>query len=140
MVTRIVATWYQLGQDEDFPDVNFSANTDDATGPCYPGSILSELLVTCTVNQFIDVQADHNVVARNISREAITLLKNEDAVLPLSTASSLTVFGLDARVNPDGPNSCNQHACNSDGVLGMGWGSGKSFVLWGSLNHTPTRC
>jgi beta-glucosidase len=29
MVTRIFAAWYKLGQDEDFPDVNFSQLTQD---------------------------------------------------------------------------------------------------------------
>jgi hypothetical protein len=34
MATRIVATWYQLGQDQDYPLPNFSANTAAATGLC----------------------------------------------------------------------------------------------------------
>ncbi|RDL40699.1 Beta-glucosidase [Venustampulla echinocandica] len=120
MVTRIVATWYQFGQDQDYPLPNFSANTDQPTGPCYPAALISP---TCATNQYVNVQADHAIVARNVSREGITLLKNFNNTLPLSTAATLKVFGSDAQNNPDGINSCNQRACNK-GVLGMGWGSG----------------
>ncbi|KAH8595848.1 glycoside hydrolase superfamily [Bisporella sp. PMI_857] len=120
MVTRIVAAWYQLGQDKDRPEPNFSANTADATGPCYPGALFSP---TCVVNEYVNVQSNHKIIARNVSREGVTLLKNTNKVLPLSTTGSFKVFGDGARVNPDGANACNQRSCNK-GVLGMGWGSG----------------
>ena len=119
-VTRIVATWYQFGQDQDYPLPNFSANTDDPTGPCYPAALISP---TCVTNQYVNVQADHHIVARNVSREAITLLKNSNKTLPLSTSAVLKVFGTDAENNPNGINSCSERACDT-GVLGMGWGSG----------------
>lgn len=119
-VTRIVATWYQFGQDQDYPPPNFSANTDDPTGPCYPAALISP---TCVTNEYVNVQADHYIVARNVSREAITLLKNTNNTLPLSTSAVLKVFGTDAENNPNGINSCNERACD-EGVLAMGWGSG----------------
>lgn len=109
-----------MGQDQDFPLPNFSANTADPTGPCYPAALFSP---TCFVNQYVNVQADHATVARNVSREAITMLKNANNTLPLSTQAVLKVLGSDAQNNPDGINSCNQRGCNK-GVLGMGWGSG----------------
>ncbi|KAH6720031.1 glycoside hydrolase family 3 protein [Leptodontidium sp. 2 PMI_412] len=121
MVTRVVATWYQLGQDsKDFPKPNFSANTADASGPCYPGALFSP---TCVVNEYVNVQANHATVAREVAREAITVLKNDNETLPLSSKSVLKIFGTDAQKNPDGINSCNQRSCNK-GTLGMGWGSG----------------
>lgn len=137
MVTRIVATWYQFGQDQDYPLPNFSSNTDDATGLCYPGALFSP---TCVTNQYVDVQGDHAVVARNVSREAITLLKNTNNTLPLQTTASLKVFGTDAENNPDGINACSQRACDT-GVLGMGWGSGQQFhpyiyfLMWSNMNR-----
>jgi len=120
MVTRIVAAWYQFGQDQDHPLPNFSANTADPTGPCYPGALFSP---TCVTNQYVNVQADHKNVARNVARESITMLKNTNNTLPLSTSAVLKVFGSHAQSNPDGINACNQRSCNK-GVLGMGWGSG----------------
>src|SRR6266536_3178473 len=121
MVTRIVATWYQLGQDQNYPPPNFSANTAAATGLCYPGALFSP---TCETNEYVDVQADHATVARETAREGITLLKNVNHTLPLSTSASLKILGSDAQNNPDGINACTDRSCNR-GVLGMGWGSGE---------------
>lgn len=121
MATRIVAAWYQMGQDKNYPLPNFSSWSTSATDKCYPGALFSP---QCTVNQFIDVQANHKLVARDVAREGITLLKNSGNVLPLSSKASLKVFGSDAQTNPDGPNACTDRQCNK-GVLGMGWGSGK---------------
>ncbi|EAW06676.1 beta-glucosidase [Aspergillus clavatus NRRL 1] len=122
MVTRIVATWYKFGQDKNYPLPNFSMNTQDAKGPLYPGALFSPSGV---VNQYVDVQGDHHVTARAIARDAITLLKNEDNILPLQGNDSLKVFGSDVGGNPGGLNSCNDQGCNK-GVLTMGWGSGTS--------------
>lgn len=120
MATRIVAAWYQMGQDKNYTVPNFSSNTHDRTGPLYPAAVLSPSGV---VNQYVNVQADHYKIARQVAQDAITLLKNDDSLLPLSTTRKLSVFGTDAQVNPDGPNACGNRACNK-GTLGMGWGSG----------------
>ena len=120
MATRIAAAWYQMGQDKDYPPPNFSSNTHDRTGLLYPAAVLSPIGV---VNYYVNVQADHYKVARQVAQDAITLLKNDDSLLPLSTSQKLSVFGTDAQVNPDGPNACGNRACNK-GTLGMGWGSG----------------
>nr|ATQ35956.1 beta-glucosidase [Talaromyces piceae] len=122
MVTRIVATWYKMGQDRDYPLPNFSTNTEDATGPLYPGALFSPSGV---VNRFVDVQADHNIVARSVARDAITLLKNTNNTLPLARDATLKIFGTDAGPNSGGLNSCSDQGCNN-GVLTMGWGSGTS--------------
>jgi hypothetical protein len=100
-----ITQWYQFGQDQDYPLPNFSANTVDPTGLCYPAALFSP---TCVTNQYVNVQADHFKVARNVSREAITLLKNINNTLPLSTSAVLKIFGSDAENNPTGPNACNE--------------------------------
>ncbi|KAL2814484.1 putative beta-glucosidase F [Aspergillus granulosus] len=122
MVTRILAVWFKMGQDQDYPLPSFSSNTEDAKGLLYPGAVFSPIGV---VNQFINVQADHNITARAVARDAITLLKNEDSLLPLSRNDSLKIFGTDAGPDPQGLNSCADKGCNR-GVLTMGWGSGTS--------------
>lgn len=121
-VTRILAAYYQLGQDQNYPRPNFDTNTQDAEGPLYPGALISPRGI---VNEFVDVQADHAIVAREVARDAITLLKNENNTLPLSRNSTLKIFGTDAEKNPDGINSCADQGCNK-GTLGMGWGSGSA--------------
>ncbi|KAI1876458.1 hypothetical protein JX265_003984 [Neoarthrinium moseri] len=122
MATRIVATWYKMGQDKDYPRPNFSSNTRDREGPCYPSALISP---TCVVNQYVNVQADHKVVAKQVAQEAITLLKNNGSFLPISTSAHLSVFGTDAQADSQGINSCTDKSCNR-GLLGMGWGSGSA--------------
>lgn len=99
---------------------NFSTNTKKEKGLLYPGAVFSPSGV---VNQFVDVTGNHNVTARAVAREAITLLKNDMDILPLRRNNSLKVFGTDAGGNPKGLNSCADAGCNK-GVLTMGWGSG----------------
>ncbi|OAA56395.1 beta-glucosidase 2 precursor [Cordyceps fumosorosea ARSEF 2679] len=123
MATRIAATWYQMGQDQGYPATNFHYNTRDTVGALYPAA-WPESPIT-VVNENIDVRADHHLVARQVAQDAITLLKNDGGLLPLSKERSIKVFGTDAAKNPDGPNACPDRNCNK-GTLGQGWGSGTS--------------
>ncbi|KAL2023883.1 hypothetical protein VTK56DRAFT_660 [Thermocarpiscus australiensis] len=120
MATRVAAAWYKMGQDKDHPRPNFSSNTREKNGLLYPAALLFPI---GQVNWFVNVQADHYLIARQVAQDAITLLKNEDGFLPLLTSRKLSVFGTDAQANPAGPNACANRACNT-GTLGMGWGSG----------------
>ncbi|KAI9493635.1 glycoside hydrolase superfamily [Zychaea mexicana] len=105
MTTRIVATYYKMGQDKDFPEtaVNF---------------------VNRTMALEVFVQADHHKHVRSMGAAGTVLLKN-DGVLPLSIDSidTLALIGSDASDDPNGPNSCVSRGC-SNGTLAMGWGSG----------------
>lgn len=121
-VTRILAAYFQMGQDQGYPRPNFDTNTLNAEGPLYPGLLASPRGV---VNQFVNVQGNHAEVARKVARDAITMLKNADDFLPLPQKATLKVFGTDAEKNPDGINSCADQGCNK-GTLGMGWGSGSA--------------
>ncbi|KAK4076063.1 CAZyme family GH3 [Trichoderma harzianum] len=119
--TRILAAWYKMGQDQGFPATNFDTNSGAAVNQLYPAAWpFSPSGVT---NEFVQVQADHDVVARQISQDAITMLKNDGGILPLSPSQHIKVFGTDAQKNPDGINSCTDRNCNK-GTLGQGWGSG----------------
>lgn len=69
------------------------------------------------------MREDHATVALQVAQDAITLLKNDDDLLPLSTESNIFLFGTGQEVNPDGANACVDRSCNT-GTLGMGWGSG----------------
>ncbi|KAL3495504.1 putative beta-glucosidase E [Aspergillus germanicus] len=139
MVTRIVAAWYQLGQDswerpapEGEGGPNFSSWTDDEYGLMYPGSPGDES--AALVNKFIDAQGSgedaHSIIARKVATEGIVLVKNVDGFLPLSREPKANadrpyrvgVYGDDAGP-AEGPNVCKDRGCNS-GTLAMGWGSG----------------
>lgn len=147
MVTRIVASWYQLGQDswpKSPPDgdggPNFSSWTDDETGLLHPGS---DDNITGVVNQFVHAgdqgNFSHSALSRRIAAEGMVLLKNDDAILPLDRSGHpvsrldpdaargrrrrIAVFGDDAFPNKNGPNACADRAC-WQGTLASGWGSG----------------
>ncbi|KAF2669413.1 hypothetical protein BT63DRAFT_446947 [Microthyrium microscopicum] len=141
MATRVVAAWYQMGQDTD-PKLkdgpNFSSWTNQTIGLIHAGS---DDQTKGVVNKFVNVQGEgvtfHSTVARNVAIEGIVLLKNTDNFLPLNrngtsqasttntTASGINVgiFGSDAFPDPNGPNSCTDRAC-MDWTIGSGWGSG----------------
>ncbi|KAL5045586.1 putative beta-glucosidase L [Aspergillus fruticulosus] len=104
MVTRILAAWYLVGQDQGHPPVAFSS---------WNGGAASVNVTT----------PEHGDLARTIARDSIVLLKNTNASLPLGSLASLAVIGSDAIVNPDGANACADRGCNK-GTLAQGWGSG----------------
>ena len=125
MATRILASWYLLGQDSpDYPTTNFNAfhSLDEAT------------------NEHIDVQDDHGELVREIDRSSIVLLKNVNGALPLKKPRKLVLIGSDAApAHVAGPNGFSDQAGvvsaltgpngfsdqgGVDGVLAVGWGSG----------------
>ncbi|KFA60338.1 hypothetical protein S40285_06032 [Stachybotrys chlorohalonatus IBT 40285] len=95
MVTRILAGWYLMGQDGDYPPVNLDA----------------------------DVRANHRTNVRATAADGTVLLKNVDGILPLSTPASIAVIGDGAVIGEHATNGCPDKGC-TDGALGMGWGSG----------------
>lgn len=139
MVTRIVAAWYQMGQDDTskYPEgPNFSSWTDDKIGLLHNAS---DDTTTAVVNKFVDVQGKgkdfHGLLVREIGAEAVVLLKNEDDILPLSPQGlpvktkeggdrkyRVGIFGDDAGPGR-GMNVCPDQNCN-EGTLASGWGSG----------------
>lgn len=91
MVTRIMASYYKLGQDQDYPELNIDYNSPDAPG-----------------NGHVDVRGDHANVIRQIGGASTVLLKNEGNILPLKAEScgQIGVFGSDAGPDPNGLNAC----------------------------------
>ncbi|CRK20792.1 hypothetical protein BN1723_012153 [Verticillium longisporum] len=87
MTTRIVATWLKFGQDEGFPKVNFHLLSSDAVGDLYQAAW--PFSPRGVINEFVQVQADHNLVAREVAQDAITLLKNNGSLLPIATSRSI---------------------------------------------------
>lgn len=138
MVTRIVAAWYQFGQDDtnrfDPDGPNFSSWTDDEYGAEAPGSPTEQESVV--VNEYVNVMGNHSALARLIAAEGTVLLKNE-LMLPIDRHGNtdmklrkrhtghvrIGIFGEDAGPNPNGPNACQDRGCN-EGTLASGWGSG----------------
>lgn len=139
MVTRVVASWYQAGQDKwDSDGPNFSSWTNDRIGKLHEGSPSDHAMGV--VNKFVNAQGEgkdaHGHLVRRVAAEGTVLLKNEGKLLPLDrkgwksggrakrrTKYRVAVFGEDARLPHEGINHCNDQSCN-DGTLASGWGSG----------------
>ncbi|KAI1436944.1 glycoside hydrolase superfamily [Xylaria sp. CBS 124048] len=142
MVTRIVAAWYKMGQDDetkfDRKGPNFSSWTHSEKGVFAPGSPTEQ--EEYKVNEYVNVMGNHSSLARRIAAEGTVLLKNQ-GLLPIardgstpngSTPSNkakrqdsllrIALFGEDAGPGK-GANYCTDRACNQ-GTLASGWGSG----------------
>ncbi|KAE9407346.1 glycoside hydrolase family 3 protein [Gymnopus androsaceus JB14] len=110
MATRIIASWYFLGQDTpDYPQVSFNAfNAQDET-----------------TNLHVDVQEDHYKLVREMGAASTVLLKNVNGALPLTGKErSLFMAGSDAGPSDIGPNEYSDQGGVPTGILAMGWGSG----------------
>ncbi|KAI1771552.1 glycoside hydrolase family 3 protein [Hypoxylon cercidicola] len=118
MAVRIMAAFYKVGRDTKQIDINYSSWTLETEGYRY----WSAKMGNTTVNQHVDVQADHGALIREMGAKATVLFKNVGKALPLVKPESIAVIGEDAQDNPDGPNGCVDRICNN-GTLAMGWGS-----------------
>ncbi|KAI0248423.1 beta-glucosidase [Lactifluus subvellereus] len=115
MATRILASWYLLGQDSpEYPKTNFNAfhPRDEAT------------------NEHVDVQGDHGKLVREIGAASTVLLKNVNGALPLNKPRTLVAIGSDAGPGHiAGPNEFGDQG-GVDGILAMGWGSGTAWFTY----------
>ncbi|KAI0640926.1 glycoside hydrolase superfamily [Trametes meyenii] len=107
MAERIIAAWYLLDQDQNYPEVSFNA--------FFPNDPQT--------NKHVDVQADHYKVVREIGAAGTVLLKNVGDALPLRKPRSIAIIGNDSGPSLRGPNGYPDRG-GDDGTLAMGWGSG----------------
>ncbi|KIJ48943.1 glycoside hydrolase family 3 protein [Sphaerobolus stellatus SS14] len=114
MVTRTMAAFFRLGQDKNYLAINFDYNTQNT------------FVDGQSLNQHVNVQADHYKLIRTIGATSAVWFKNTNGDLPLNAqeikhtsliydflilssnraASGLALFGSDAGPNPDGLNNC----------------------------------
>lgn len=107
MAARIIAAWYFLKQDVDYPQTNF--NTFNSSDNIH--------------NLHLNVQGTHSALVREIGTKGIVLLKNEGRTLPLSEPHRIAVLGSDAGPSKNSPNAYPDRG-GDEGILAMGWGSG----------------
>lgn len=122
MCTRIMATYYKMGQDPaTYPKVNFNSWNLDTMG--FEHYFAQQGWTQ--INQHVNVQGDHKKIIREVAAKGTVLLKNVDGVLPLGGEKQVGVFGSDAAEPMYGPNGCSDRGCDN-GTLAMGWGSGSA--------------
>ncbi|KAI7163723.1 thermostable beta-glucosidase, partial [Hortaea werneckii] len=110
-----------LGQDEDFPELNFAQGDLSTYGYLYPHAMED----FTQINQHVDVRDHHAEVIRRVGANSIVMLKNTGQALPLKSPKQLAVIGEDAGPSLFGPNGCPDRGCDN-GTLAMGWGSGST--------------
>ena len=121
MTTRIMAAYYYLGQDQDFPKLNFAQGDLMTYGYLYEHAMVD----FTTINEHIDVRDHHADVIRSVGANSIILLKNLNGTLPLNKPKQLAIIGEDAGQSSYGPDGCSDRGCDN-GTLAMGWGSGST--------------
>ncbi|KAI9373428.1 glycosyl hydrolase family 3 N terminal domain-containing protein [Aspergillus egyptiacus] len=122
MAVRVMASYYKVGRDKLHQPPSFSSWTRDEKG--FEHFVVSEGEYG-TVNEFVNVQRDHSVIARRVAADSVVLLKNEGALPLTGKERNVALLGEDAGSNPWGANGCENRGC-IQGTLAMGWGSGTS--------------
>ncbi|OXC81956.1 beta-glucosidase [Cryptococcus neoformans] len=106
MAERIMAAYFLVDQDKDYPEVNFDS-----------------FRLSGSNNSHVDVRGDHWKIIRQMGAASTVLLKNVDHALPLRKPRSMTLIGSDLGPSLRGPNGFSDRGGLS-GTLAMGWGSG----------------
>lgn len=117
MVTRILASYFHLGQDEDYP--------------------LPAIYDYNEQHPITDVRGDHASLIREIGAAGVVLVKNVDNALPLKKPKFLNIYGYDAKT-PDSPwNPSVRFGGGYD--VNFGWDilNGTLITAGGSGSNTP---
>ena len=112
MAQRVMAAYYLMGQDQDFPEVNFDSNHIGGEN-----------------NSHVDVREQHGDLIRKIGAASTVLLKNVNNTLPLNKPRSIALIGEDMGPPRNGPNGYDNHGGLS-GTLAVGWGSGTASFTY----------
>jgi len=121
MATRIMAAYFYLDQDQDFPELNFAQGDLMTYGYLYGHAMVDFE----QINQHVDVRDHHATIIREVGANSIVMLKNTNNALPLKSPKQLAIIGEDAGQSLFGPNGCSDRGCDN-GTLAMGWGSGST--------------
>ncbi|KAL1689315.1 glycoside hydrolase family 3 protein [Schizophyllum commune] len=123
MVSHVLAPWYRLGQNSDYPSPNFDVQHADGSGD---------------LNEHVNVRTNATkALVREIAGASAVLLKNNRTAsgsyaLPID-ASKLTkvaIIGLDAKEpkkDCGSGASAGMNQCN-EGTVSIGWGSGSNSL------------
>lgn len=118
MATRILASWYYLDQDKDYPAVGVYSNTEKH-GP-------------------VDVQGDHAELIREIGAAGIVLVKNTNNALPFTNSTRfLSIYGYDATIPASPWKTSSRYGGGYDENFGWNTFNGTLITGGGSGGSTP---
>lgn len=89
MVTRIMAAYYKMGQNEGYPAVNYDASTEDTY---YEGE---------KVNEHVNVMGNHSILIREIGAASTVLLKNINSGAQFTVEQIQSLMHSISRSPPD---------------------------------------
>ncbi|KAF2183312.1 glycoside hydrolase family 3 protein [Zopfia rhizophila CBS 207.26] len=117
MATRLLATYFYLGQDQDFPP-----------NGVYPYNVQHPI---------IDVREDHASLIREIGAAGHVLVKNVNNTLPLRNPRFLNIFGYDAEVKATPWNNPARFGGGYEENFGWQTLNGTLITAGGSGSSTP---
>lgn len=117
MNTRLLAAFYYLNQDEDFPE-----------NSVYPYNVKHEI---------VDVREDHASLIREIGAAGTVLVKNVNKTLPLSNPRFLNIYGYDAEVKASPWNNPSRFGGGYEENFGWNTLNGTLITAGGSGSSTP---
>ncbi|KAM0708641.1 hypothetical protein Q7P35_005293 [Cladosporium inversicolor] len=116
MATRILAAWYFVGQDEDYPEVAVAPYTQQ--------------------HPIVEARGNNAALIREIGAAGSVLVKNVNNALPLKDPRYLTVYGYDARV---GDSPWEDPARFGGGyAVNFGWNTQNGTLITGGGSGTST--
>ncbi len=98
MATRVLAAWYRLDQDKDYPPVSIIKSNLQKMDP-------------------VDVQNGHGKLIREMGAAGTVLVRNVNNTLPFKKPRYISIFGYDATVPGDPWHSYNVFGAN--GAVGL---------------------
>lgn len=118
MATRILAAWYFVGQDEDYPEVAVAPYTQQ--------------------RPIVEARGNNAELIREIGAAGSVLVKNVNNALPLKNPKYLSVYGYDARV---GDSPWEDPARFGGGYeVNFGWNTQVRLTPQLSLKPSSTTC
>lgn len=116
MATRILATWYRLKQEDEYPAVAIHSYTDKV----YP----------------INVQDDHAETIRHIGAAGTVVVKNTNGTLPLKNPKMLSIYGYDATVHANPWQNPNRYGGGYE--VNFGWNTFNGTLITGGGSGIST--
>ncbi|TVY91186.1 putative beta-glucosidase M [Lachnellula willkommii] len=117
MVTRSMASYYLLGQNDSFPEAEISSPTIQ--------------------HPILDVRGDHDKIIRQIGAAGHVLVKNVNKTLPLQKPRFVSIFGYDAEVKAVPWTNPLRYGGGYEVNFGWNTFNGTLIVGGGSGSNTP---
>ncbi|KAJ7578614.1 glycoside hydrolase family 3 protein [Mycena floridula] len=126
MVTRVLTSFYRLGQDSGYPPVNFNAQAPDGSGSLNLGVSVRSAAHTALVKEIADASAVLLKNNRTTTTGTATGRSTRGLPLAMERIKTIAVIGQDAVMVKRDCGALND--CNAGNTMTVGWGSGSNSL------------